>query len=103
MIQSEHFGKEQYQMIIAVVWYHKIDSTEQKRKIQKKYFIFCSSYLTHSSLFFQKCYNLFRVHMSMLMPMNWTAEIILFDGSGQQFKNRNNFYWCLQLSQNAAI
>lgn len=94
MIQSEHFGKEQSIMLIGVVWYHLANSTLQNPKIQKFYYVFTSSYLTHSSLIFQKCYNIFRNDLEKRLAFEIDEEIILSDGSAQQFKNRNNMYWC---------
>jgi hypothetical protein len=93
MIQSEHFGKEQSQMLIAVVWIHSPDSTEMNRNIKKLHYIFTSSYLAHSSLMFQKCYTLFLELIEEQMHWPIEHEILLSDGSAQQFKNRNNFYW----------
>ena len=93
MIQSEHFGKQQSQMLIAVVWFHNPSSTTLNRNIKRIYFVFTSSYLTHSSIFFQKCYNIFKEKITPLIHWNINTEIILSDGSSQQFKNKNNFYW----------
>jgi hypothetical protein len=93
MIQSEHFGKEQSQMLIAVVWFHSATSTPEQRDITKLSFIFTSSYLTHSSLLFQKCYAIFLERMKEFTDEDFEEEILLSDGSSQQFKNKNNFYW----------
>jgi hypothetical protein len=98
MVQSEHFGKEQTQMLIAVVWFHDAKSIQTRREIQKKYYVFTSSYLTHSSLLFQKCYNTFIHHIQQYLSHPITKEILLSDGSSQQFKNKNNFYWASQQS-----
>ena len=100
MIQSEHFGKEQSQMLIAVVWIHTATSTKQHRDIKKLYYIFTSSYLTHSSLMFQKCYSIFLDEIEQHLTWDIEEEIILSDGSTQQFKNRNNFLWASENSEN---
>jgi hypothetical protein len=98
MIQSEHFGKEQSQMLIAVAWIAADDYTENQRNLKKLFYVFTSSYLTHSSLLFQKCYDIFLKHIAEQMNDNIEEEIILSDGSSQQFKNKNNFYWASESS-----
>src|SRR5690349_5285043 len=85
-------------MLISTVWYHTQRSTAALPNIERKFFVFTSSYLTHSSLFFQKCYDLFINKMKTLRPP-WDTEIILSDGSTQQFKNKNELYWASNQSQ----
>ena len=103
MIQSEHFGKEQTQLLIAVAWFHGHESTATNRIVHKKYYVFTSSYLTHSSLLFQKCYGLFIKHVQQFLSHQITEEILLSDGSNQQFKNRNDFYWASQQSNDRGL
>lgn len=91
-ISSEHFDKEQSQMLIAVVWYHSQSSTINNSIICRRNYVFTSAYLTHSSLLFQKCYRIFRDILQYL-SFDITEEFLLSDGSSQQFKNNNNYFW----------
>jgi hypothetical protein len=103
MIQSEHFAKDQCQMLIAVTWFHNSDSSPQKPAIEEKYYVFCSAYLAHSSLFFQKSYDIFKQHVNRYLQFTIKEEILLSDGSGQQFKNKNDFYWASQQSKSSGL
>ena len=92
-VHGEHFGKDQTQMLVAVVWHHAENSTPAHRILQKSYYVFASTYLIHSSLLFQKCYDMFRENLLAKLPFQLKKEIILTDSFSQQFKNRNNLHW----------
>ena len=75
---AAHYGKRQSQLLTFVVWFHSKKSSSEKRCIKKKYFDYLSSYLKHSSLYFQKCFNHLISYLKDFLPHPLTQVIHLF-------------------------
>jgi hypothetical protein len=104
MVSTQHYGKEQSQLLIATYWIHEEkaeyrddtgdgDTEESRTNIKLKYIAFTSDYLGHNTIFFNKCFKIFMERL--LKNTNIAANIdylyLLTDGSGQHFKNRRSY------------
>jgi hypothetical protein len=105
MVSTEHYGKEQSQLLIVSYWIHEEkdeyrdenvgngDTDEDQTKIKLKYIAFTSDYLGHNTVFFYKCFRIFMD--KLLKDTNVVAPIthlyVLTDGSGQHFKNKRSY------------
>jgi hypothetical protein len=105
MVSSQHYGKEQSQLLIVSYWIHELkeeyesndvgdgDTDEDQTRIKLKYIAFTSDYLGHNTIFFNKCNKIFI--QRLLKNTNAVAPIkhlyVLTDGSGQHFKNRRSY------------
>lgn len=97
MVSSEHYGKEQSQLLIATCWFHdkkKTTSTnnnDSDPNVKIKYYAFVSDYLSHSTLFFKKCFSVFLEKIKTILPFKFESLYLLSDGSQQHFKNKRSF------------
>lgn len=90
MVSSMHYGKEQSQMLIVSYWYHESTSTMQEPKIKLKYIAFTSDYLAHSTVFFNKCFNIFLTKIKS-ENSRLNKVYVLSDGAQQHFKNKRSY------------
>jgi hypothetical protein len=91
MVSTEHYGKEQSQLLIVSYWYHKQDSTPTNPSIQLKYMAFTSDYLAHNTLFFKKCLDIFITKLEVSLPFAMKYLVLLSDGCQQHFKNKRSY------------
>jgi hypothetical protein len=88
MVSSEHYGKEQSQLLIVSYWYHKASSTLKNPQICLKYQAFVSDY----TVFFKKCLEIFIQKITTSPLIHKVEEIhILTDGARQHFVNRRGY------------
>jgi hypothetical protein len=91
MVSTEHYGKEQSQLLIVSYWYHLPDSTTESPNIALKYMAFTSDYLAHNTVFFKKCLEKFIDKISATLPFSMDKLYLMTDGAQQHFKNKRSF------------
>ena len=100
MVSTEHYGKEQSQLLIVSYWSHSENSTIENPDIQLKYMAFTSDYLSHNTVFFKKCLEIFVNKIKDMLPNNVGQLHLLTDGSQQHFKNKRSYNNVSILSEN---
>jgi hypothetical protein len=92
MVSTEHYGKEQSQLLIVSYWHHSEQSTLEKPDIKLKYMAFTSDYLSHNTVFFKKCLEIFVNKIKSELLTHGVNRIhLLTDGSQQHFKNKRAY------------
>jgi hypothetical protein len=86
MVSTQHFAKQQSQLLIVSYWHHTEDN-----KVKLKYIAFTSDYLAHSTIFFKKCLRIFLEKLNIALPHKMDLLYLLTDGATQHFKNRRSF------------
>ena len=91
MVSTEHYGKEQSQLLIVSYWCHSKDSTPEVPDVKLKYMAFTSDYLSHNTVFFKKCLEIFMDKIKKQLPHDISSLHILTDGAQQHFKNKRAY------------
>ena len=80
-VSNAYYNKRQSQLLTFVVWHHEPGSSMVNKLISKKNYDFLSSYLTHSSLFFQKCFDSLISLLINDLPVKFKKVYINTDGA----------------------
>jgi len=86
-IASEFYNKRQTALFIITSWHRR----PRDNKIVKSFFEFYSQFLGHTSMIFQKCYDLFMQNFEFVPGI--VRMLIFSDGATSHFFNSSNLLW----------